>query len=69
MDDNPLKSLADYSRFVAELLDRATIERSTVAVWSTSPYTGIAEGEVFFSQAFRLRVRQELDFDAGLITS
>lgn len=69
MSDNPLKSLADYSRFVAELLDRSRTERSTVAVWSTSPYTGVAEGEVFFGQGVRLRLREEVDFEAGIITS
>jgi hypothetical protein len=69
MTDNPLKSLANYSRFVAELLHRPTIERSTVAVWSDSQYTGIAEGEVFFSNGIRLRLREELDFDASLIAS
>jgi hypothetical protein len=37
MSNNPLKSLADYSRFVAELADRPSVERSTVVVWSTSP--------------------------------
>jgi hypothetical protein len=40
-----------------------------VAVWSDSPYTGVAEGEVFFSNDIRLRMREELDFDAALITS
>ena len=34
-----------------------------------SPYTGIAEGEIHFAGGFRLRVREELDFDAGLIAS
>lgn len=38
-------------------------------MWSESPYTGVAEGEVFFAQGFRLRMREELDFDAGLITA
>jgi len=38
-------------------------------VWSTSPYTGVAEGEVFFVEGFRLRVREELDFEARLITA
>ena len=66
---NPLKSLTNYSRFVAELLHRSIVDRSTVAVWSDSPYTGIAEGEVLFSSGIRLRLREELDFDAGLITS
>ena len=69
MADNPLKSLESYSRFVAELLDRPTVERSTVTVWSESPYTGIAEGEALLSNGIRLRVREELDFDAGLITA
>ncbi len=58
MSDNPLQSLADYSHVIAELLDRPTIERSTVAVWSTSRYTGIAEGEVFFAHGLRLRMRK-----------
>ena len=69
MVEHPLQSLAAYSRFVAELLDRSSVERSTVVVWSASPYTGIAEGEVYFSHGIRLRLREELDFDAGLITS
>ena len=69
MPDNPLQSLALYSRYVAELLDRSTVERSTVVVWSASPYTGIAEGDVFFTHGVRLRLREELDFDAGLMTS
>lgn len=66
---NPLNSLGDYSGFVAELLNRPEIERSTVVVWSDSPYTGIAEGEVFFANGIRLRMREEIDFDAGLITA
>ena len=69
MSDNPLNSLAQYSRFLADLLHRTTVERSTVSVWSDSPYTGIAEGEVFFSDDIRLRLREDLDFYAGLITS
>ena len=69
MADNPLNSLTEYSRFVADMLHRPTVERSTVRVWSDSPYTGVAEGEVFFSNNIRLRLREELDFYAGLITS
>ena len=69
MSGNLLNSLALYSRFLAELLNRPTVQRSTVALWSDSPYTGIAEGEVFFSNDIRLRLREELDFYAGLITS
>jgi len=69
MNRQPLQSLADYSRFVAQSFDRADVERSTVTVWSDSPYTGIAEGEVLFSRGLRLRMREELDFDAERITS
>jgi hypothetical protein len=69
MIDNPLESLTNYSRLVSEVVHRPTVVRSTVAVWSDSPYTGITEGEVFFSNGTRLRIREELDFDACLITS
>jgi len=69
MNSNPLTSLSEYSRFVAELLNRQAVERSTIVVWPNSPYTGIAEGEVFFSKDIRLRMREELDFEAGLITA
>ena len=67
--ENPLKSNANYNRYLANLLNRPSISHSTVSAWSDSPYTGIAEGEVFFSNNIRLRFREELDFDAGLITS
>ena len=69
MNISPLESLASYSVFVAEQLDRSSVERSTIMVWSESPFTGIAEGEVFFKGGFRLRLRQELDFDGRLITA
>lgn len=69
MSGSPLQSLTNYSLFVAEQLHRSSVERSTVIVWPASLHTGIAEGEVFFAGGFRLRLRQELDFDARLITS
>jgi len=69
MSDNPLESLANYSRFVAELVDRPTVKRSTVIVWSDSSSTGIVEGEVIFLNDIRLRLREELDFSTCLIKS
>lgn len=69
MGESSLTSLAEYSRFVAEVLNRPTVTTSTVAVWSDSRGTGIAEGEVFFAHGLRLRLREELDFETGLITS
>lgn len=69
MKDNPLKSLKGYSRFLAELCNHSTVKSSTITVWSVSRYTGIAEGEVFLSDEYRLRMREELDFAEGIITS
>lgn len=72
MTPNPLKSLSDYSRFVVELLtqpSQPSVQSSKVAVWSDSPYTSVAEGEVFFTNGLRLRLREEVDLDAGLIIS
>jgi hypothetical protein len=64
-----LHSLAAYSQFVAELLNRPFVERSTVRIWSASPYSGVAEGEVWFRRGFRLRMREEIDFDEAMITA
>lgn len=69
MDENPLHNLLTYSQFISGLLNLNTINHSTVIVWSDSPYTGMAEGEVYFSNNIRLRMREEIDFDAGLISS
>jgi hypothetical protein len=69
MDANPLHSLRGYSRCLAKLLDQPAIQTSTVTAWSDSQYTGIAEGEVLFASGLRLRMREEIDFDAGIITS
>jgi Family of unknown function (DUF6516) len=69
MSETSLKSLSEYSRFVSHILSRPDVERSTVVVWSNSPYTGTAEGEVWFKGNVRLRMREELDFDAALIVS
>ena len=67
MGESALASLAAYSRLVAECVNRPSVSHSTLAVWSDSPFTGIAEGEVHFKNGVRLRMREELDFDAGLI--
>jgi hypothetical protein len=67
--NDPLRSLSEYSRYIAESFSHPNVERATVAVWSDSPYTGVAEGEVVFMKGLRLRMREEVDFDAGLIIS
>ncbi|MDX2041441.1 MAG: DUF6516 family protein [Acidobacteriota bacterium] len=69
MNTTPLSSLNTYSEFVASLLSRTTVQKSTVRVWSVSRYTGIAEGKVLFSNGCQLRMRELLDFDAELIVS
>ncbi|MFN8487080.1 MAG: DUF6516 family protein [Caldilineaceae bacterium] len=65
----PLSSLAAYSQFIAEMVNRPTVVQSTIRAWSVSPYTGITEGEVQFANQLWLRMREELDFDDRLITS
>jgi hypothetical protein len=69
MANKPLRSLKEYSQLVAELQNRPFVEHSTITVWSDSPYTAVAEGELFFTNGFRLRMREELDFDDQRITS
>jgi hypothetical protein len=69
VNDNPLNALENYSHFLAKLTSQPPVESSTIAVWSVSKYTGVAEGELFFSHNYRLRMREDLDFDAGLIAS
>lgn len=69
MGDHPFSSLSNYSQFLAKLFDRPSITHSTITVWSVSPYMGIAEGELFFINGFRLRMPEELDFDEQIITS
>ncbi|MGB9753097.1 toxin-antitoxin system TumE family protein [Roseiflexus castenholzii] len=64
-----LESLDAYSQFVAETLNRPSVERSTVVVWSNSRYTGVAEGEVFFVNGVRRRMWEELDFAGRLIAA
>jgi hypothetical protein len=61
MGESSLKSLAEYSQFVSQTLNLASVDRSTLMLWSNSPYTGTAEGEVFFKENFKLRMREELD--------
>lgn len=67
--NDPLRSISEYSRYIAELFGKPNVKSSTVAVWSDSPYTGVAEGEVVFVNGLRLRMREEVDFDAGIIIS
>ena len=69
MSSQALQSVADYTRFIADLVEKADIDRSTISVWSASPYTGVAEGEIYFKSGHRLRMREELDFDDALITA
>jgi hypothetical protein len=69
MIDNPLSSINAYSRFIANLLDRPGVQYSTLTAWSDSPYTGIAEGDVLFTNGLRLRVREDLDFGDRIIMS
>ncbi len=67
--ESALFSLDGYSQCLAEIVSRPSVRYSTLSVWSMSPYTGVAEGEIVFRHGFRLRLREELDFADGLISS
>ena len=69
METTPLGSVANYSQFLATVLDRSHVTHYTITVWPVSAYTGIAEGEILFLGGFRLRIREEVDFDEQLITA
>lgn len=69
MAENPRCALADYSHLVAVPVQRPTVVKSTVTIWSVSPYWGVAEGQVTFIDGVRLRMREELDFADCLITA
>ncbi len=69
MNASPLSSLNAYSEFVANLLNRTSVQQSGITVWPVSRYTGKAEGRAFFSNGCQLRMLEILDFDAKLIVS
>jgi hypothetical protein len=59
-EQSPLLPLRVQPFFLAELLNEPDVLRSTVTVWSDSPYTGTAQGEVLFRDGVRLRVRERV---------
>jgi len=69
MPNNPLSSLLDYSEYLARLVQRPSIDHSTVSVRPNSRQTGIAEGEVWFKNDLRLRMRELIDFRSATISS
>lgn len=62
MVSGSLESLAAYSAFITETLQRTSVLDSTVVVWSNGKHTAVAEGEVHLINDFRLRLQEELDF-------
>ncbi len=63
-----LDSYTEYSRLVFSLLtDRATVERHTLAVYTTSRTIGITRGQIVFRSGHVLRVFEQIDFIARRI--
>jgi hypothetical protein len=63
-----LDSYTEYSRLVFSLLtDRATVERHTLAVYTTSRTIGITRGQIVFRSGHVLRVFEQIDFIAHRI--
>ena len=60
-----LDSYAEYARLIFALLtDRASIERHTLAVYTTSSTIGITRGQIVFRSGHVLRVFEQIDFVA-----
>jgi hypothetical protein len=63
-----LDSYTEYTQLIFSLLtERATVERHTLAVYTTSRTIGIARGEVVFRSGYVLRVFEQIDFVAHRI--
>ena len=69
MSGAALASVGAYSQFIGDVVSHHLVMRSTLTIWPTSPFTGVMEGEVYFINGYRLRLREELDFDEQLIAS
>ena len=60
---NALDSYGEYAKFIFFLLvDRPTIERHTIGVYTKSQTIGITRGRVFFRSGYELRVFEQVDF-------
>ena len=60
-----LDSYTEYSRLIFSLLtDRDTVERHTLAVYTTSRTIGITRGQIVFRSGHVLRVFEQIDFVA-----
>ena len=61
--ENALNSYGEYAKFIFFLLvDRPTIERHTIGVYTKSQTIGITRGRVFFRSGYELRVFEQVDF-------
>ncbi len=61
-----LDSYAEYSRLIFSLLtDRATVERHTLAVYTTSRTIGITRGQIVFRSGHVLRVFEQAGHQAS----
>jgi hypothetical protein len=63
-----LDSYAEYAHLIFALLtDRASIERHTLTVYTTSSTIGITRGQIVFRSGHVLRVFEQIDFVAHSI--
>lgn len=63
-----LQSYAEYARLIyALLVDRATVESHTLAVYTVSQTIGVTRGRIVFRSGHVLHVFEQVDFVAGCI--
>lgn len=62
---NPFQSLRDYERFIYTLKQRfPLIQSSTLVVLTRGKRVAILQGELTFTQGYRIAIKERLSFDS-----
>lgn len=65
---NPFQSLRDYEEFIYTLRQGyEAIQQSTLVVIRLGPRTAIVEGELSFTDGYRITVQEQLSIDASRV--
>lgn len=65
---NPFQSLRDYEEFVYTLRKRfPSVQGSTLVVVQRGKQMATPQGEIAFTQGYRITLKERLSFDEGLV--
>jgi hypothetical protein len=63
---NPFQSLRDYEEYVYTLKQRfPSIQRSTLVIIRRGKRIAVLQGEIFFTNGFRISLKERLSYDDG----